>query len=275
MTVLPADDVHLSGPPSRTRATIAISVVIPTLDEARNLPATLDTIRWADEIIVADAGSTDSTVQIAEDAGAHVLRVPRTTIGAQRNAAISIARNRWILALDADERVSPELRNSLAQLCDGHVAEHSAFRVRSQNWHLGRELRHGPWGRDWKVRVFSRDRRFSDARVHENLTSLDDVGVLDGTLLHRPYRDLSHHVMKVARYASLAAEDLRSRGRRATPLDLTVRPFWRFVRDYLIYGGWRDGRAGFIVAAVSAFSVFCKYACLSIGVRDTGMVTRD
>jgi (heptosyl)LPS beta-1,4-glucosyltransferase len=244
---------------------VPLSVVIPTLDEARNLGATLDTVSWADEIIVSDGGSVDATRSIAERAGARVLRVPATTIGAQRNAAISVARNRWILALDADEQVTPELRDSLERLCRDSAPSHAAFRVRSRNWHLGRELRHGPWGRDWKVRVFANDRRFSDARVHENLTSLDDVGVLDGALIHRPYRDLSHHVVKVAKYASWAAEDLRARGRRATIADLTARPAWRFARDYFIYGGWRDGRAGFVVAMVSAFSVFCKYACLATG----------
>lgn len=254
-------------PASPRGSSIPISVVIPTLNEATNLRATLDTVQWADEVIVSDGGSTDGTLEIARKAGVRVLRVPATTIGAQRNAAISVARNRWILALDADEMVSPELRESLEQLCSNARPAHRAYRVRSQNWHLGRELRHGPWGRDWKVRVFANDQRFSDARVHENLTSLTDVGELDGTLLHRPYRDLSHQVMKVAKYASLAAEDLRARGRRASVVDLTLRPAWRFVRDYVVYGGWRDGRAGFVVAMVSAFSVFCKYACLATSPR--------
>lgn len=253
---------------SSSRASVPISVVIPTLNEARNLRATLETVQWADEIIVSDGGSTDGTLEIARKAGVRVLRVPATTIGGQRNAAISVARNRWILALDADEMVSPELRDSLEQLCSDAAPAHAAYRIRSRNWHLGRELRHGPWGRDWKVRVFANDQRFSDARVHENLTSLSDVGELDGTLLHRPYRDLSHQVMKVAKYASLAAEDLRARGRRASIVDLTLRPAWRFVRDYVVYGGWRDGRAGFVVAMVSAFSVFCKYACLATSTRN-------
>jgi glycosyltransferase involved in cell wall biosynthesis len=244
---------------------IPISVVIPTLDEGRNLRATLARLPWADEVIIADGGSTDDTVLVARMAGACVLEVPASTIGAQRNAAISIARNRWILALDADEQVSPELQGSLERLCRDESPAHAAFRVRSRNWHLGRELRYGPWGRDWKVRVFDNRQRFSDARVHESLVGLRDVGVLDGALLHHPYRDLSHHVVKVAKYASWAAEDLRARGRRATLVDLTVRPAWRFIRDYVVYSGWRDGRAGFVVAVVSAFSVFCKYVCLAIG----------
>jgi hypothetical protein len=167
-----------------------------------------------------------------------------------------------VLALDADEVVTRELRESLARLTRSGQAFPTAYRVRSRNWHLGRELRHGPWGRDWKVRVFSRHQRFEVRRVHENLAMLERVGELDGALLHYPYRDVSHQVSKIARYARWAADDLRSRGRKAKLSDLLVRPAWRFVRDYLVLSGWRDGAPGFVVSAVSAFSVFLKYACL-------------
>jgi (heptosyl)LPS beta-1,4-glucosyltransferase len=241
---------------------IPISVVIPTLNEAPRLRAALETVSWADEVIVVDAGSDDGTPSIARRHGARVLTVTGQTIGEQRNAGIANARNHWILALDADEQVTPELRASLAQLCYSLDRSPRAYRIRSRNWHLGRELRHGPWGRDWKVRVFSRDQRFSSAKVHENIEGLDEVGALDGALIHRPYRDLAHQVTKIAKYAKWAAEDMRARGRRASLVDLLFRPWWRFVRDYLFYSGWRDGRAGFVVATVSAFSVFLKYACL-------------
>jgi glycosyltransferase involved in cell wall biosynthesis len=241
---------------------LPISVVIPTLNEAPRIGAAIESVRWADDVIVADAGSTDGTAALAEQAGARVIVVPNRTIGQQRNAAIELARNEWVLALDADERATPELRESLAELCGRDGARHTAYRIRSRNWHLGRELRHGPWGRDWKIRVFSREHRFSDARVHENLVSTGDVGSLDGALIHYPYRDLSHHVAKIATYARWAADDMRRRGRRASVADLLARPAWRFVRDYVVYSGWRDGAPGFVVATVSAFSVFCKYACL-------------
>jgi (heptosyl)LPS beta-1,4-glucosyltransferase len=240
---------------------IPISVVIPTLNEGPRIGSALDTVQWADEVIVADAGSTDGTADIARSAGARVLAVPGQTIGAQRNAAIATARNRWILALDADEMVTPELRDSIADLCLTGSPRFTAYRVRSRNWHLGRELRHGPWGRDWKVRVFSSDQRFNGSRVHEGIEATH-VGALDGELIHYPYRDLSHQVVKIAKYAKWAADDMRSRGRRGRATDVVLRPAWRFVRDYFVYSGWRDGRAGFIVSAVSAFSVFCKYACL-------------
>ena len=239
-----------------------VSVIIPTLNEAELLPGALASVNWADEVIVVDGGSNDETVTLARDTGARVLVVEGQTIAAQRNAGIAAARHHWILALDADERVTDELRTTLTDLADARDTRHTAYRIRSRNFHLGSELRHGPWGNDWKVRVFSRDRRFANVRVHENLTSLREVGTLDGTLLHYPYRDLAHHVHKAAKYARWAAADLHDRGRRARLRDLLLRPAWRFVRDYFVLGGWRDGARGFVVTSVSSFSVFLKYACL-------------
>jgi glycosyltransferase involved in cell wall biosynthesis len=241
---------------------IPVSVVMPTLNEAPRLKQTLADLYWADDVIVVDGGSTDETAAIARRAGARVLILPGVTIAAQRNAGIAVARHHWVVALDADEQVTLELRRSLIALCASSNLPYSAFRVRSRNWHLGRELRHGPWGRDWKVRVFSRDRRYGEQRVHEHLEGLDDVGTLEGELLHHPYRDLSHQVLKIAQYAKWAAQDQAARGRRGRLRDLLFRPPWRFVRDYVVYSGWRDGAAGFVVASVSAFSVFLKYACL-------------
>jgi len=195
---------------------IPITVVIATLNEAHRLSAALEAVGWADEVIVADAGSTDATTEIARSKGARVLTVAGSTIGAQRNAAIAAARHPWILALDADEIVTPELKDSLARLATQPRRAGTAFRVRSRNWHLGTELRHGSWGRDWKVRVFSSDQRYTAAKVHEHVQNLDNVESLEGELLHYPYRDLSHHVMKVAKYSRWAADDLRARGRRTT-----------------------------------------------------------
>jgi len=243
---------------------VAVSVVIPTLNEASRIGELVDDLSWADQVIVVDGGSADRTVPVAKNRGADVLIIRGRTIADQRNAGIALARNHWVLALDADESVTPELRASLGRLARSGDKSSAAYRVRSRNWHLGRELRHGPWGRDWKVRVFSRDQRFAVRRVHENLEVLDDVGTLDGALLHYPYSDVSHQVAKVAKYARWAADDLRARGRRPRLWDMLARPAWRFVRDYLVMSGWRDGSAGFVVSAVSAFSVFLKYACLAM-----------
>jgi glycosyltransferase involved in cell wall biosynthesis len=241
---------------------VPISIVIPTLNEIERIADVLPDLGWADEVIVADGGSADGTREMAARLGARVLVVAGRTIAAQRNAAIAIVRNRWVLALDADEQVTPELRDELARLCLSNAPQPTVFRVRSRNWHLGGELRHGPWGRDWKVRVFTREHRFVEQRVHEHVDVTGEVGTLTGTLTHRPYRDLPHQVTKIATYARWASADLIDRKRRVALWDLLARPSWRFVRDYVVLGGWKDGTNGFIVSVVSAFSVFLKYASL-------------
>jgi glycosyltransferase involved in cell wall biosynthesis len=239
-----------------------VSVVIPTLNEAAQIGEAVTDLSWADEIIVIDGGSTDGTPDVAVRAGARVLSVPGQTIAGQRNAGIEVARNRWILAIDADERVSAQLRAEIGQVVAGRNPTHAAYRMKFRNHYLGRELRHGPWGRDWHVRLYTHERRWITNRVHESLEPIDDVGTLTGPIVHYPYRDLTHHVTKIVKYAKWGADDLAARGRTAGLWELMMRPTWRFIRDYVVFAGWRDGVVGFVAAAVSAFASFLKYAFL-------------
>jgi glycosyltransferase involved in cell wall biosynthesis len=239
---------------------LPLTVVIPTLNEASQIAEALGALGWADEIIVADGGSTDGTPDIARARGARVLAVPGATIAAQRNAAIRAARNEWVLALDADERVPDALRDELAATLAAPA--HAAYRVRCQNFYLGRERRRGRWGRDWHVRLFRRTYRFLESRVHERLEPVADVGALRHPIRHVPYRDLTHHVEKMLRYARAGAQDLHARGRRASVWDLWARPLWRFVRDYVVHGSCLDGRAGFVASVLTAYAGFLKYAYL-------------
>jgi glycosyltransferase involved in cell wall biosynthesis len=241
---------------------VPVSVIIPTLNEGAQIAQAIADLRWADEVIVVDGGSTDETVTAATAAGACVLTVEGQTIAAQRNAGIEASRNGWVLALDADERVTPQLRLEVGQIVGGASPTHAAYRMKFCNHYLGRELRHGPWGRDWHVRLFTRDRRYVCDRVHEHLEAIGDVGTLTGPVLHYPYRDLAHHVAKVVKYARWGADDLHAKGRTAGLWELAARPAWRFIRDYIVFSGWRDGVVGFVAAAVSAFAAFLKYAFL-------------
>ena len=247
-----------------------VTVVVPTLNESAQIAETVREASWADEVIVVDGGSSDETAKAAADAGAVVLVVTGLTIADQRNAGIAAARNNWVLALDADERASPELRAELLALFGGgDPRTHAAYRMKFRNYYLGRELRHGPWGRDWHVRLFTRERRYVCHRVHEHLELIADVGTLRGTVIHCPYRDITHHVAKIVKYARWGADDLFAQGRRAGLWQLTARPAWRFARDYVAYSGWRDGTVGFIAAALGAFAAFLKYAFLFTRSRST------
>jgi glycosyltransferase involved in cell wall biosynthesis len=250
------------SPGSLATRRLPVSIVIPTLNEAALLGSAIASLDWADEVIVVDGGSTDGTVEIAAGLGARTLIVRDETIAAQRNAGIEAARNRWILALDADERVSAQLRIELGQVVAGLNPTHAAYRMKFRNHYLGHELRYGPWGRDWHVRLFTNERRYVCNRVHEHLETIDDVGTLTGPVIHHPYRDLTHHVTKIVKYARWGADDLHARGRRAGLWEMTARPAWRFLRDYFVFSGWRDGAVGFVAAALSAFAAFLKYAFL-------------
>ena len=240
---------------------LPVTVVIPTLNEAVQIRSTVQNVSWADEVIVVDGGSIDATEALAREAGATVLRVLGKTIAAQRNSGIAAARNTWILALDADERVPDALRRELESVLA--APRHEAYRVRLRNVCFGYELRHGVWGRDWHVRLFRQRRQFIERRVHERLEAVEDVGSLVEHIEHRPYRSFSQYFDKLNRYAQWGAEDLYGRGRRTNVLDVTFAPLWRFLREYFLFNGWRDGRPGFVAAALSSCAALLKYVHLA------------
>jgi glycosyltransferase involved in cell wall biosynthesis len=216
---------------------------------------------------LADRGcpaSTDDTVAIARTQGARVLEVRGQTIAGQRNAGIAAATNDWVLALDADERVTDALRHELGATLAAPT--HGAYRIARENIYFDDPGR--PGRRDWHVRLFPRSRRFIDTRVHERLEPVADPGTLDGSIRHTSYRDLTHQLQKILTYARWSALDLHERGRRARLADIVVRPCWWFVRDYIVERGFLNGRRGFIRAALSAYAAFLKYAYLwDIGER--------
>ena len=239
----------------------SITVVIPTRNEAGQIGECVRHLAWAAEVIVADGGSTDGTVAEARGAGAVVSEVPDVTIAAQRNAAIGLARHRWVLALDADERVGPGLAEELGRLvADGTASGHEAYAVRRNNVYLGRQMRYAGWGDSWAVRLFQRDRRFVEKRVHEGLEPVPDVGRLKHALDHTPYRDLAHHVRKLVLYAEWGALDMRDAGRRARGWDLVLRPPWQFFRTYVLQLGMLEGWRGLVLCGLAGVSVFLKYA---------------
>lgn len=239
---------------------VPLTVVIPTLNEADQIAECMRRAAWADEVIVADAGSADATVSIARRLGARVLERTGPTIAAQRNAAIASARNRWVLAVDADERISEQLQDEIARVL--RAPSHVAYRVRRRNFYLGKELTRGHWGKDWVTRLFTGELRYVERRVHERLESVSQPGVLQGHLDHIPYRDLSHQIDKMNRYARWGAEDLHQAGRRASVWDLTARPVGRFLRSYILQGSCFDGRFGVVASVLGAYTTFLKYAHL-------------
>ena len=242
-----------------------VSIVIPTRNEALQIGECVRGLAWAEEVIVVDGGSADGTAESARAAGARVLNGARAgtggqTIAAQRNAGIAAAAHEWVFALDADERIGPELAAELAATVAAPA--HDAYAVRRRNVFFGKTITRAGWGEDWVVRLFRRERRFVERRVHEGLEPVADVGRLGAPLAHVPYRDLSHYLQKLDRYATWAAEDLAARGRRPRLSDLLFRPPARFARMYLLQLGVLDGWRGAVLCGLAAVSVFLKYARL-------------
>jgi (heptosyl)LPS beta-1,4-glucosyltransferase len=239
-----------------------LSVTIITKNESADIAAALASVAWADEIVVVDSGSSDGTVAIAQHYTPRVVVREWPGYIAQKNYAASIAAHDWILSVDADERVTPELAREVRDLLDGAPAA-AAFRIPRVTWHLGRWIRTTDWYPDYQVRLY--DRRAAEwtgRYVHEGVTARGAVGQLRGELQHHAYRDVADHLETIDRYTTLAARQMHEDGRRATAIDLAIHPPLAFLRNYIVRGGFRDGRVGFVISRMNAYYVFLKFAKL-------------
>ncbi len=239
-----------------------LSVTLITLNEAANLPAALQSVSWADEVVVVDARSTDDTAAIARQHGARVEVRDWPGYGAQKNHAASIAAHDWILSLDADERVSPALAAEIRALMD-RGPDRRGYRVPRVTWYLGRWIRSTDWYPDYQLRLYDRrSGQWNDRRVHESIELQGEPGQLRHDLQHYAYRDISHHLATIDRYTTLAAGQWAAEGRRTNLPALALHPPAAFLRNYLLRGGVKDGAAGFLVSAMNAYYVFLKLAKL-------------
>jgi glycosyltransferase involved in cell wall biosynthesis len=240
----------------------AISVTIITRNEAARLPAALASVAWADEIVVVDSGSTDGTQDIARRASARLEVREWPGYAAQKNYAAALARHDWVFSLDADERLTPQLATSLQEWRTREPG-HAAYRVRRVSWYFGRWIRTTDWYPDPQTRLYDRRRgTWQTRRVHESVLVRGETGQLDGELQHYPYESVSDHLQRIDRYTSLAALDLREHGHRASAGGLLLHPPAAFLRNYVLRGGIRDGRAGLAISLLNSTYVLLKYVKL-------------
>lgn len=237
-----------------------LSVIVITHNEGANIEAALSSVAWADERIVVDAGSTDDTAERARQLGARVEVRDWPGYGAQKNRAAALASHDWILSIDADERVTPDLAAEIRRVLDQGPAA-AGYRMPRVSWYLNRWIRSTDWYPDYQMRLYDRRRaRWSDREVHESVQADGPVAYLRSELQHFPFRNLSHHLEKIERYSTLAARQLQREGHRGGPLGMVVYPPAAFLRNYLLRGGFRDGSAGFVISMLNAYYVFLKFA---------------
>lgn len=239
-----------------------LTVTVITRNESANIAAALESVRWADEIIVVDAESDDDTVTIARRFTDRVIVRPWPGYVAQKNFAAAEARHDWILSLDADERVSPELAGEIRTLLAG-PADAAGYRIPRVTFHCGRWIRSTDWYPDYQLRLYDRRRASWQGRyVHESVRAAGPIGRLRNELQHYAYRDIAHHVQTMDRYTTLAARQMFEEGRRASWIDILIVPRLTFFRNYILRGGFRDGMAGLVISSMNAYYVGLKFAKL-------------
>lgn len=238
-----------------------ISAVLISYNEEKNIADAVKSVYWADEILVVDSESSDRTREIAGGLGARVITRSWPGFAAQKQFAVDSAENDWILSLDADERISRELREEILNLKNSNnVAD--GYRIPRLSFYMGRPIRHGGWYPDRQLRLFNRTKgRWKDLRIHESVQTTESSAVRDlkHDILHYSVENASHHHRMIGeRYAPLAAEQMFLEKRKTSPLRIATAGPIAFIRAYFLKLGFLDGLPGFAIAAFAAHHAFLK-----------------
>jgi len=252
-----------------------LSVVIITLNEEANLPRCLESVKWADELVLIDSASTDRTLEIAREYGAVVHRPEWRGFGPAKREGVAKASGDWILSLDADEEVSPALADDI-KVALGESEDISGYYIPRRTQFLGRWIYHCGWYPDPVLRLFRKsDGNFDDAPVHEKVILKGRTGRLNHDLLHYSYPTLDSYFEKFNRYTSLAAEKAFREGRKGGVWDILVRPLACLIKHYILKRGFLDGLEGLIISVLSSCYVLTKYAKLRDLVRRSAARTTE
>ncbi len=244
------------------RQSLGLSVIVITKNEASRLGDCLASVQLADEIIVLDGFSTDGTADIARAHGAQVYQAADWPgFGPQKNRVLALATQPWVLSIDADERVTPELQAEIVQTL-AHPS-YDGYQIARLSEFCGKKIRHSGWWPDYVLRLFRRELgTFDNVPVHEQVLVQGRVGKLNAWLLHFPFDDLEALVTKTNRYSSDAANMMAIKGRRVRVFGLITHSVWTFIRIYLLRRGFLDGRHGFVLAVTAASGSFLRYSKL-------------
>jgi glycosyltransferase involved in cell wall biosynthesis len=240
----------------------SLSVYMITYNNGATLERALRSISgWAPEIVVVDSESTDGSPDIMNRYGVALYQYVTTDLRLKYQYAQDRCTNPWVLFIDADEWLTPQLKEEIDRILPDDPAA-DAFVVRRRNFFMGREIRHGAWAKDREIRLYRRDRGCWEGGIHARVHVDGRVKELENHYLHTPYSDVSHQVRKLDHYSTMFASDLLGAGRTFSLTSLVVRPLVRFLRDYLLKGGFADGIPGLVIAVSDTYYVFLKYTKL-------------
>ncbi|MBN1461153.1 MAG: glycosyltransferase family 2 protein [Armatimonadetes bacterium] len=235
-----------------------LTALVTTYNEGAIIAETLGRLSFADEILVVDSFSEDDTPNLARTAGARVLQHEYESPSAQKNWALPQAKHDWVLLVDADEWVTPELADEVRRTI-ADAGRHDGYEIKRRNFFLGREIKHSGWQRDWVLRLVRRDRaQYADRHIHEVMEVQGETGRLRACLLHHSYRTMDDYWRKLRRYADWNAREARRNGRTVSAPYLILHPPLRFLRAYLLQGGFLDGTHGAIVSLLTAVYAAAK-----------------
>jgi glycosyltransferase involved in cell wall biosynthesis len=239
-----------------------ITVAIITKNEERNIRDCLESVKWADEIVVVDNGSMDHTLSICKEYGARIFQEEWKGYSGQKNSAIEKAGNEWVLNLDADERASAELRQEMQKGLEENQAV-DGYWIPRKNYFLGQWIRYCGWYPDLNLRLFRKSRgRFGERAVHERVEVQGKTSTLTHPLIHETYRSLSDFILRMDRYSTLAAQEMHQQRRKFRLIDVVFRPPFTFLQMYFLRAGFLEGYLGFILSVLYSYYTFAKYTKL-------------
>lgn len=238
----------------------SVAALVLAYNEEENIEECLESIKWIDEIIVIDSYSKDKTVDLSRKYTNKVYQRKFDNFSSQRNFGLEQIESEWVLVIDADERVSPELRIEILETLKNPKAE--GYRIPRKNYFLGKWIKYAGWYPDYTLRLFKVNSNRFNGLVHEDIQIKGKVGRLREAFLHYTYKELSQFIKKTDQYTTLDAQDMFRHNREFKLSDILIRPSWRFIKMYILKRGYRDGIYGFILSGLYFFYGFIKYAKL-------------
>lgn len=237
-----------------------LSVIIPVYNEEDNIEEVLASVDFADEIIVVDSYSTDRTLELAEKKAPTILKRKFDYPASQKNWAIPQASHEWILLVDADERVTPQLQLEIIDVLQNPPDDLVGFWIYRRNHFMGKRVRYSGWQNDKVIRLFKKSYcRYEDKMVHEEIIAEGKLGYLKNRLYHNTYRSLDNYLAKLNQYAYWQARDYDKHTYKLNGYHLFIKPAWRFFKHYIIQQGFRDGMVGFIISSLQSYAIFMRY----------------